>query len=127
MGSAFCRPPSWRVRFHVAAALPSLVDPECIEADALAVLQRLCRDDDAETRFYAPYALLEEVIEVEAEQLNRSITDRLDDPDEQIREFARAAWNPPLMGRATPLRLGSAGARSSTLRLEKERWPPRAP
>jgi HEAT repeat protein len=86
----FADHPSWRVRFQVAAALPSLVDPECIEADALAVLQRLCRDDDAETRFYALYALAEEVVGVEAEQLSRSITDRLDDPDEQIREFARA-------------------------------------
>jgi HEAT repeat protein len=86
----FADHPFWRVRFHVAAALPSLVDPERIEPDALAVLQQLCRDDDAETRFYALYALVEEVAGVDVEHLSRSITDRLDDPDEQIREFARA-------------------------------------
>jgi HEAT repeat protein len=86
----FADHPSWRVRLHVAAALPSLVDPGRIEPEALAVLQQLCGDHDAETRFYALYALVEEVSGVDVEHLRRSITDLLDDPDEQIREFARA-------------------------------------
>ncbi len=86
----FAEHPHWRVRFHVAAALPSLVDPERIEPDALAALQQLCRDDDADTRFYALYALVEEVAGVEVEHVSRAITDLLDDPDVQIREFARA-------------------------------------
>jgi HEAT repeats len=86
----FADNPSWRVRFAVAAALPSLVDPERIEPDALAVLLRLCRDDDADTRFYALYALVEEVAGVGVEQLNQITVDLQDDPDDQIREFARA-------------------------------------
>ncbi len=81
--------PSCRVRFHLAAALPSLVDPEGIEPAAFAALQQLCRDDDAYTRFYALYALVEEVAGVDVEQFRRSISDLLDDPDEQVRELAR--------------------------------------
>jgi HEAT repeat protein len=63
--------PHWRVRFHVAAALPSLVNEKRIEPCAAQALQRLCRDDDADTRYCALYALVEEVSGAEA----RLITD----------------------------------------------------
>ncbi len=86
----FVEHPHWRVRFHVAAALPALVDPERIEFRALDALQQLCRDDDADVRFYALYALVEEVAGVDDECIARSITDLLDDPDEQIRRLAGA-------------------------------------
>jgi HEAT repeat protein len=82
--------PHWRVRFHVASALPSLVDPERIEPAAVAALERLCRDDEADTRFYAIYALVEEVVGVDTDRLSRCLTALRDDPDEQIREFVRA-------------------------------------
>jgi HEAT repeat protein len=80
--------PHWRVRFHVAAALPSLVDEERIEPDAAEALQLLCRDDDADTRYYAVVALIEEVSGVEPELMTQTLTSLLDDPDEQIRELA---------------------------------------
>ena len=78
-----------RVRFHVAAALPSLVDPDQIEAGAAAALLRLTCDDDAETRYYALYALLEEVAGVDPEQFDRAVAALVDDPDGQIRTMAR--------------------------------------
>lgn len=80
--------PHWRVRFHVAAALPSLVDEERIEPGAAEALQRLCRDDDADTRYYALIALVEEVSGAEPELIIQTLTGLLDDPDEQIRELA---------------------------------------
>jgi len=82
--------PDWRVRFHVAAALPGLVNPQRIEPDAVEALQRLCRDDEADTRYYALYALVEELAGTDPEHIAQSVTDLLDDPDEQIRAFARA-------------------------------------
>jgi hypothetical protein len=85
----FTEHPDWRVRFHVAAALPALVNPERVEPDALAALQRLCRDDEADTRYHALYALVEEVSGADAEHIARSVAALLDDPDEQIRELAR--------------------------------------
>jgi HEAT repeat protein len=85
----FAAHPHWRVRFHVAAALPSLVSPRGIEPAALTALRGLCHDHDADTRFYALYALVEEVTGVDAEALCETIADFLDDPDEQVRALAR--------------------------------------
>jgi HEAT repeat protein len=85
----FVEHPHCRVRFHVAAALPSLVDPDQVELAASEALQRLCRDEDADTRFYALYALVEEVLGAEDAHVNQAVTDRLDDPDESIRSYAR--------------------------------------
>ncbi|WP_346538950.1 HEAT repeat domain-containing protein [Micromonospora sp. DPT] len=80
--------PSGPVRFHVAAALPALVDEGRAEPEAVLALQLLCRDDDADTRYYALVALVEEVSGVEPELITRTLTGLLDDPDEQIRELA---------------------------------------
>jgi HEAT repeat protein len=43
--------PDARVRFHVAAALPSLADPTTAEPEAVDALLRLCGDGDADIRF----------------------------------------------------------------------------
>ncbi|GGM69639.1 hypothetical protein GCM10007977_084190 [Dactylosporangium sucinum] len=80
----------WRVRFHVAAALPGLVNPERIEPDAVDALQRLCLDEEPEIRYYALYALVEEVAGTDPERIAHSVTYLLDDPDEQICALARA-------------------------------------
>ena len=81
--------PDWRIRFHVAAALPGLVNPERIEPDAVEALQQLCRDDEADTRYYALYALVDEVAGTDPARIAQSVTALLDDPDEQIRALAR--------------------------------------
>lgn len=81
--------PHWRVRFHVAAALPALVDPDQIQPDAAEALLGLCRDDEAETRYYALYALLDEVTGVDPEQRDRVLASFANDPDEQLRTMAR--------------------------------------
>lgn len=86
----FAEHPHWRVRFHVAAALPALVNPEQIESPAAEALLALFRDDYAETRYYDLYALLEEVEGVDPGQLDQAITALRDDPDEQIHGMARA-------------------------------------
>ena len=82
--------PHWLVRFHVAAALPSLVNPDRIQPNAADALLRLCRDPERDIRYYALYALLEEVAGVEPEHLNNALADLRDDPDEQIRSMARS-------------------------------------
>ena len=81
--------PHWKVRFHVAAALPSLVDPDQIEPGAADALRRLSHDEEAEVRYYAVHALLGEVAGVDPDQLIRAIGGLLDDPDEQVRNMAR--------------------------------------
>lgn len=91
----FAEHPHWRVRFHVAAALPSLMDPERIEPGALDALQQLCRDDEADIRFHALYALIEEAAGVDEERITRLATDLLNDPDEQVRRLARAHHDGP--------------------------------
>lgn len=77
------------VRFAVAAALPSLVDPEQIEPAAATALLALCKDDNPETRYYALYALLDEVAGLDPDQLALTLGALRDDPDEQIRAMAR--------------------------------------
>lgn len=84
----FTSHPDWRVRFHVAAALPLLVNPDQVEPSAAEALMHLCQDDEAETRYYALYALLDEVVGVDPEQLTQTLTGLLNDPDEQIRSMA---------------------------------------
>lgn len=78
------------MRFHVAAALPALVNPAQIEPRAADALLALCRDDHTETRYYSLYALLEEVAGVDPAKLTQAITALREDPDEQIRAMARA-------------------------------------
>jgi HEAT repeat protein len=74
------------IRFGVAAALPGLVDPDEPEPGALAALRALCLDADADTRWYALYALVEEGLGGADNGLLRLL---LEDPDELVRDLAR--------------------------------------
>jgi HEAT repeat protein len=82
--------PDERVRFHVAAALTSLVDLDHVEPDAADALIRLCHDDDAETRFYALYAATREIAGMDVETVTDMAARLADDPDEQVRAMAAA-------------------------------------
>ena len=82
--------PDDRVRFHVAAALPSLVDFDCVEPEAADALIRLCHDDDADTRFYALYAATREIGGLDVQAVTRLTEQLADDPDEQVRAMAVA-------------------------------------
>lgn len=79
-----------RVRFHVAAAVTSLADPANPEPQALEALQALCRDDAADTRFYALYALVEEFTNLPRSLLAPTLEALAADPDPQIRDMALA-------------------------------------
>jgi hypothetical protein len=82
--------PDDRVRFTIAAALPYLVaDPAQVPEGAVAALRRLCQDSDADTRWYALTAVVEELPGIDSEQRRAIVAARLDDPDDQIRELAR--------------------------------------
>ena len=87
---AFASHPHPAVRFHVAAALPALVDPRRTQDTAVAVLQRLCRDCDADTRWYAFYALSQETTGVAVQQVTAVANALTDDPDSQVRDLALA-------------------------------------
>jgi HEAT repeat protein len=76
------------VRFSVAAALPSLVDPAGIEPEAAEALIRLCHDERSDTRFYALYAATQEVAGFDAGALDAVTGRLLADPDEQVRAMA---------------------------------------
>lgn len=80
--------PDDRVRFHVAAALPSLVDLDRVEPEAAGALIRLCHDDDADTRYYALYAATREIAGLDVQAVTRLTEQLADDPDEQIRTMA---------------------------------------
>jgi HEAT repeat protein len=86
--SALAAHPDARVRFYVAAALPSLVDPDGIEPEAAAALIRLCHDADPDIRFYALYAVTQEVAGIDPGMLARLTGELLDDPDQQVRALA---------------------------------------
>jgi hypothetical protein len=76
------------VRFSVAGALPGLINPIAIEPQAASVLAGLCHDEDPEIRFYALYALVEEVNGLEPALLARVTAALRDDPDTQVRGLA---------------------------------------
>jgi hypothetical protein len=80
--------PDDRVRFHVAAALPGLVDLDHVEPEAAAALIRLCHDADADTRFYALYAVIREIPSMDVDAFTGLVTQLADDPDEQVRAMA---------------------------------------
>ena len=89
----FAEHPDVEVRFHVAAAPPSLVNPDRIGSGALDALRRLCKDSDADVRFYALYALLEEVAGVDRSRINELVAGAMTDPDEPIRRLTREHHN----------------------------------
>jgi HEAT repeat protein len=82
--------PDDRVRFHVAAALPGLVDLDRVEPEAADALIRLCHDDDADTRYYALYAATREIRGLDVQVVTRLAVQLADDPDEQVRMMAAA-------------------------------------
>ncbi|SNS90966.1 HEAT repeat-containing protein [Actinoplanes regularis] len=82
--------PDDRVRFHVAAALPSLVDLDHVEPEAADALIRLCHDEDDETRFYALYAATREIAGLDVQAVTELTARLADDSDEQVRAMAVA-------------------------------------
>jgi hypothetical protein len=82
--------PDDRVRFHVAAALPSLIDLDRVQPEAAGALVRLCHDDDADTRYYALYAATREIGGLDVQQVTRLTAELADDPDDQVRAMAVA-------------------------------------
>ncbi len=82
--------PDDRVRFHVAAALPGLVDLDGVEPEAADALIRLCHDADADTRYYALYAATREIGGLDVQAVTRLAVQLADDPDEQVRMMAAA-------------------------------------
>ncbi|GAA1595913.1 HEAT repeat domain-containing protein [Actinoplanes couchii] len=80
--------PDERVRFHVAAALPSLVDLDRVEPEAVEALVRLCHDADADTRYYALYAATREIAGLDVGLVTRLTAALADDPDDQVRSMA---------------------------------------
>jgi hypothetical protein len=89
-----------RVRFHVAAALPSLMNENSPEPEAIAVLVALSADPDAHTRWYALAALVDDFGLVGREDVSRALEERLQDEDDQIGRAARrvldgGSWGEP--------------------------------
>ncbi|SDS96043.1 HEAT repeat-containing protein [Actinoplanes derwentensis] len=82
--------PDVRVRFHVAAALPGLVDRERVEPAAAEALFRLCHDEDADIRYYALYAVTREIGGLDVEAVTALVVGLADDADEQVRAMAVA-------------------------------------
>jgi len=80
------------VRFHVAAAVPSMVLGRVPGPEVLDVLGRLAADPDSDVRFYAAYALLEEIEGVSNEKKDAVAEALTGDNDEQIRNLA-SSWS----------------------------------
>jgi HEAT repeat protein len=77
-----------QVRFAVAAALPLLAG-EPADPDAVAALIRLTRDADPEVRDWATMGLGSQ-LDVDTPEVREALTARLDDPDGDTAEEARA-------------------------------------
>lgn len=86
--AALARHPDARVRFHVAANLTRLVDLRAVDSAAADALIRLCRDDDADTRYYALYAATREIAGMNVEQVTTLTAELMSDPDDQISTMA---------------------------------------
>jgi hypothetical protein len=89
-----------RVRFHVAAALPGLVNEDSPEPEAIKVLVALSADSDADTRYYALAALIDDFGLVGRKDVSRALEERLHDEDDQIARAARRvlegrSWGEP--------------------------------
>jgi HEAT repeat protein len=76
------------VRFAVAAALPCLAALSAPEPEVIAALIRLSADPDADTRYYALAALVDDLHHT-GEDMDAALARRLDDPDRQIQRAAR--------------------------------------
>lgn len=82
--------PDDRVRFHVAAALPGLVNLDRVEPEAADALIRLCSDDDGDIGFYALYATTREIAGLDVQAVTELAAQLANDPDEQVRAMAAA-------------------------------------
>ncbi len=87
--ASFVRHPDVFVRFHVAAALPSLTSGPDGDATVRHALEHLTADDDADVRYYALSGLTED-LHVAADTIDATLRARLVDPDDQVRSMARA-------------------------------------
>ena len=81
----------WRVRFGVAAALPHLIDRASPDARAVAVLETLANDPDADVRSYAIMGLVGDLGRLD--EIRPLLDAGTADPDEQIRDYCRRALN----------------------------------
>ena len=79
------------VRFAVAAALPSLVGDGCPDGAAVATLVRLSSDEDADTRYYALAALVDDLHLEHDDAVKRALQHATTDSDDQIRRLALRA------------------------------------
>jgi HEAT repeat protein len=77
-----------RVRFAVAAALHCLVDLDAPEPEAIETLIRLSADSDADTRWYALSALVDD-FGCTGDDVRAAVQRRVDDPDPGTRQAAR--------------------------------------
>jgi hypothetical protein len=89
-----------RVRFHVAAELPSLINEDSPEPEAIDVLVALSADPDDDIRWYALAALVDDFGLVGRKDVTRALEARLHDEDDQIARAARRAldggsWGEP--------------------------------
>lgn len=78
------------VRFHVAAAIPSLIGRGSPDAAAVATIEEMTCDPDADVRFYAAYACLEEIEGISQERKNALARILVDDHDKKIKTFAQS-------------------------------------
>lgn len=76
------------VRFSVAAALPGLAALDAPEPEVIAALIRLSDDPEADTRWYALAALVDELHHT-GPDMEAALARRLEDPDRQIQRAAR--------------------------------------
>lgn len=81
--------PEQPVRFAVAAALPSLADPDHTQDRVIEALLRLSEDDHAAVRWYASYALFHETAGVTDEQKILWATALVERGDAERREELR--------------------------------------
>lgn len=88
--AALAEHPDTRVRYAVVWALPSLVTPTDVEPEAVRALTALCRDDDADIRYYALYAITREIEGFDVALVHRLTSRMADDPDRQVRGMAIA-------------------------------------
>jgi hypothetical protein len=84
---AFRGHPLQRIRFHVAAALPGLCDESNV-AEVGAALLELSTDADADVRYYALHALVEDEIPADRTVVRHAAELRVSDTDQQVRVLA---------------------------------------
>lgn len=82
--------PDHGVRFAVAAALPSLVDPSAVSNEVVEAFEDLMVDPDADVRYYAAVGAIEE-LELRHRLSRETLAAAVEDSDEQVARFVRDA------------------------------------